>query len=181
MIGADAERVLLEKLRGSRAESEEGLQQLHDLTRSSLFGLALRMTGRPDLADDAVQETFVDVIRGLRSFRGDARLTTWLYRIAVRASTRIAVRSKQAGQVLPEELEATAAGPGESAEQRDGAARVLRAIAKLPANQRAVVALSALKELPQTEVAEILGVPTGTVYSRLHSARARLSELLRSD
>lgn len=178
MIGVDDERALLEGLRGSRTAREAGLRQLHDLTRAKLFGLALRMTGRPDLADDAVQETFVDVMRGINGFRGEARLTTWLYRIAVRASTRIAARSKRAGEVLPDDLVGDGAGPDETAEQRDGAARILRAIAALPAHQRAVVALSALEDLPAREIAVVLGIPEGTVHSRLSGARRRLRERL---
>lgn len=178
MIPGDLEQALLERLRGGRSAREQALRELHDLTRTSLFGLALRMTGRPDLADDAVQETFVDVLRGIDGFRGEARLTTWLYRIAVRASTRIATRSRRAGEVLPEDLVGGEAGPDETAEQRDGAARILRAIVALPAHQRAVVALNALEDLPATEIAVALGIPEGTVHSRLNAARKRLRELL---
>jgi RNA polymerase sigma-70 factor (ECF subfamily) len=62
--------------------------------------------------------------------------------------------------------------------QREGAARILAAMAQLPATQRAVLALAALDDLPQTEIAVVLGVPPGTVYSRLHQARERMREAL---
>ncbi|QDU65370.1 RNA polymerase sigma factor [Engelhardtia mirabilis] len=178
MIDLVDEARLLTLLRGRGAEREAAVRELFELTRTSLFGLALRMTGRPDLADDAVQETFVDVLRGIAGFRGDARLTTWLFRVAVRASTRVASRARGREEVLPDDLDAGSRDPSHSATQRDSAARILRAIAALPAPLRAVVALSALEGLAQTEVAQVLGIPSGTVYSRLHEARARLREAL---
>lgn len=181
MIDADHERRLLEQLRGGRRERDRGLRDLFESLRQPLFGLALRMTGRPDLADDAVQETFLDVLRGLKGFRGEARLTTWLFRIAVRAALRVAARSRGKTEPLPEELADRGAGPAESAARADAASRVLAAIATLPPAQRAVVSLMALQELSQVEVAEVLGIPAGTVYSRLHEARARLRERLDVD
>ena len=184
MIDADEERRLLALLRGSRRDRERGLRELFESVRQPLFGLALRMTGRPDLADDAVQETCVDVLRGLPGFRGDAKLTTWLFRIAVRAATRVAARagarigSRRAA--LPEDLVDPARGPSQEATQLDSAARILAAIHALPAPQRAVVSLTALEELSQTEVADVLGIPVGTVYSRLHDAREQLRRSLAS-
>ena len=178
MISADTQARILELLRGSKAQRDRGLQDLYTELRAPLYSLALRMTGRADLADDAVQETFVDILRASNSFRGDARLTTWIFRIAVRASTRVASRARAKAGDLPDDLPSAGSDPALTTEQLDGAARILRAIASLPAPQRAVLALSALDGLPQVEIASILGVPEGTVYSRLHSARAKLRELL---
>lgn len=178
MIGPEEEARVLALLRGGPRERDAGMRELFERTRASLFGLALRMTGRSDLADDAVQETLVDVLRGVDGFQGEARLTTWLFRIAVRASMRVAARAEGRSRALPEEMSRVAESPAQLAEQRDSAARILAAIASLPAGQRAVLALSALEGLPQTEVARILGVPPGTVYSRLHSARRMLRERL---
>lgn len=178
MIEPDDEARLIGQLGSGGRARDAALEELFQRLRQPLFGLALRMTGRPDLADDAVQEALVDVLRGIPGFRGDARLTTWAYRIAVRAATRVAARNRRAHEDLSEDLAAGAADPQRLAAERDGAARILAAIAKLPAPMRAVVALSALDGLDQTEVAEVLGVPVGTVYSRLHAARARLRELL---
>lgn len=178
MIAAEDEERLLSLLRGDSKAREAGQRELFELTREGLFGLALRMTGRPDLADDAIGETMLDVIQGLKSFRGEARLTTWLYRVAVRASLRVAARARDRTVELPSGLVSSVSGPAQSAERRDEAERILAAIAGLPPRQRAVVALSALEELPLTEVAAILGVPEGTVHSRLHAARERLLERL---
>ena len=181
MIDPRTEERLLALLRGKRRERDAGLRELFESTRPALYGIALRMTGRPDLADDAVQETCVDVLRGIEGFRGEARLTSWLFRIAVRASLRVASRARRRDDVASDELVGEVAGgedPSVTSAQRDAAARILNAIASLPGPQRAVIALSALKGLAQTEVAEVLGIPTGTVYSRLHEARKALKARL---
>jgi RNA polymerase sigma-70 factor (ECF subfamily) len=178
LIEPKLEARLTADLRGGQEERERALSVLFEHTRESLYGIALRMTGRPDLADDAVQETFVGVLRGADGFRGDARLATWLYRIAVRAAMRVSDRSRRPTEPLPEELAVGSHEPPEELAQREGAARILAAMAQLPATQRAVLALAALDDLPQTEIAVVLGVPPGTVYSRLHQARERMREAL---
>lgn len=178
MIDPETERGILTRLRGGRRARTRAIGDLFEALREPLFGLTLRMTGRPDLADDAVQEAFLDVMRGWESFRGESRLSTWVFRIAVRAALRVAARAATRSEVVPEELRDGSAGPSETLAQADSAARVLHAIAELPPGQRAVVSLMALEELSQVEVAEVLGLPAGTVYSRLHEARAGLRERL---
>lgn len=178
MITVEEEAHLLALLRGDARARREGQRELFERTREDLFGLALRMTGRPDLAEDAVGETMVDALQALTSFRGEARLTTWLYRVAVRAALRVAGQAKGRTVELSADVPSSRSGPAQAAERRDSAERILAAIATLPPAQRAVVALSALDGLPLTEVAVVLGVPEGTVHSRLHAARERLRQKL---
>lgn len=178
MIEREEEARLSARLQGPRGARESALGELFELTRSAVHGIALRVTGHADLAQDALQETFVDVLRGIDAFRGDARLTTWLYRIAVRAAIRVASRARGRAAPLPDELATGGDEPDGELARREGAARILAALSRLPAAQRAVLALAALDDLPQTEIAEVLGVPVGTVYSRLHQARERMRELL---
>jgi len=173
----DEERLWAEIRSGGAARSE-ALRALFESLRRPLFGLALRMTGRADLADDAVQDAFVDVLRGIDGFRGEARLTTWTYRVLVRAATRIAATRSSRQEPLPEELAGPAEDPRETLAQREGAARLLEALQRLPAPQRAVLSLAALEDLPRTEIAAVLGIPEGTVHSRLHAAREALRSVL---
>ncbi len=169
-----------------RRAREDALHELFQHVARPLFQLCLRVTCRPADAEDAVQETFVDVLRGIDGFRGEARLTTWLFRIAIRAALRVKSRSERAERVSagafdgvePDGRRAHANGggadPADLLAEREGAARVLSAIARLPAAQRTVLGLAALEDLPRVEVAQILGVPVGTVDSRLHAARETL-------
>ena len=180
MIPVEREREIVAALtRGTPAARDRALGEFAALVRRPLASLCLRMTGEPHAAEDAVQETFVQLLRGIDSFRGEARLSTWLFRIALRASSRIRARH---GRDAADALVDVGGDPGDDPARRaamaDERRRVLGAIARLPVAQRSVVALSAIQELPRAEVATILGIPVGTVDSRLHAARERLRELL---
>lgn len=180
MIDPATEARLLAALRSDdRLAHDAALGELHARTARPLFQLCLRITCDAGDADDAVQETFVDVLRGLRSFRGEARLTTWLFRIAIRAAMR--VRNRRAARrptaVDPAKIAADD-DPADHAADRENAARLLAAIDQLPAAQRTVVGLAAIEGLPHAEIAAVLGIPVGTVGSRLHEARDRLRLLL---
>ena len=179
MIPATDEARLIE-LMGHAETRDQGMQELFERLRGPVFGLALRITGRPERADDALQETFVDVMRAIDRFRGESRLTTWIFRVAVRASTRVASRAGRTVDALPEDLRSSAVDPAESASDRDAAAQILAAINRLSPPLRAVFALAGIDELPRAEVAEILGIPEGTVHSRLNAARERLKAELES-
>lgn len=96
----------------------------------------------------------------------------------MRAAIRVAGRAEKRAAPLPDELATGGDEPPDALAQREGAARVLAALSRLPAPQRAVLALAALDDLPQTEIAAVLGVPVGTVYSRLHEARERVRAAL---
>jgi RNA polymerase sigma-70 factor, ECF subfamily len=125
-------------------------------------------------ADDAVQETFLAVHFALPSFRGHAQLSTWIHRIALRCA--LAVRTKRGLVAAADEDERVSEPHGQS----DARLTLDRALARLPADHRAVLALFAVEGLSHREIAEILNVPEGTVWSRLHHARRRLIELLGS-
>ncbi len=151
--------------------------------RQRVFQLAHQLTGNVALADDVVQETFLQVYRDLPAFRGDAQLGTWLYRITMRTALRARARAK--AHESSGELEADgaaqlrdAAHPNEALEARDRMRRVQAAMARLPIEQRAVVALFAVEGFGHVEIAAILGIPEGTVWSRLHQARKALAAAL---
>ncbi len=140
--------------------------------REPLHALCLHLTGCRADAEDAVQETLVAVHRGLPGFQGASRLTTWAYRIALRAAFQVRGRRRDGVPLDPE----TSGGGGESEmAARDEARRVVAAVARLPAEPRAVLSLFAIDGLSHREIADILGVPEGTVWSRLHAARRVLA------
>jgi RNA polymerase sigma factor (sigma-70 family) len=126
-----------------------------------------------DRGDDAVQETFIAVLRSLRSLRDPDALHGWVRRIAVREAVR-AARPGQTVAVAPDDLRDLPATLPDLAAVLD----VRAALAELPPLHRAVLVLRDLDGLAEAEVAQLLAVPEGTVKSRLHRARAAAREVL---
>ena len=154
-----------------------------------LYALALRVTRDADLAADAVQEAFATALERAGQFRGDSAAATWLYRIVYNKSIDL-LRSRGREEPLEDddqsaadETELRAGGswsrpPDEvlfSAETRDA---LERALAELTPVQRAIFELREAEGRPTEEVAQIVGLPVGTVRVYLHRARLRLRRLL---
>jgi RNA polymerase sigma-70 factor (ECF subfamily) len=146
--------------------------------RDRLWAVALRTTGDPDEAADALQDAMVSAYRAAGNFRGEAQVTTWLHRIVVNAALdRLRRRQSRPTVPLPESDLAPAV-ERDALEERETAAEVHAALATLPAEQRACLVLVDIEGYPVDEAAAILGVPTGTVKSRCARGRARLAPLL---
>jgi RNA polymerase sigma-70 factor, ECF subfamily len=133
-----------------------------------VYRIVSRLAGKGDI-DDLVQEVFVVVHRRLSEFRGDARLTTWLFRIAYRvvgAHTRRERFRRRARELLLFEQSHPAPEPS------DEQARVRAALAELSYERRTALVLFEVEGWTADEIARGVRVPTGTVYRRLHEARA---------
>jgi RNA polymerase sigma-70 factor (ECF subfamily) len=146
-----------------------------------VFGLALRRLGDRGRAEDAVQETFASIWRAARSYRPERGPgAPWLYAVARNAITdRGRARAEPPAEV-PDEP-SPEAGPPERAEAGWTAWRVHRALEELSANERSVIELAYWSGLSQSEIAEFLGIPLGTVKTRTRAALARLADLLEED
>ncbi len=154
-----------------------------------IYNYLLRMTQNPAEADDLTQETFIRVHRGLPTFRGEASLSTWIYRIATNVSLdhfrRRATREASA-LISLEEVELnrgwiadeSASPPEQLAAQSEMSACVQRFVHRLSPNYRAALVLHDLQGLKDREIADVLGVSLGTVKIRLHRARKKLREAL---
>jgi RNA polymerase sigma-70 factor (ECF subfamily) len=146
-----------------------------------VFGLALRRLRDRQRAEDAVQETFAAVWRSARSYRPErGPAAPWLYTVA-----RNAIVDRQRAKTdQPAEVPDTAStepGPADRAETSFVAWRVHRALEELPEKEREVLELAYWSELSQSEVAEFLHIPLGTVKTRTRSALARLADLLEGE
>lgn len=141
-----------------------------------VYNVAYRMLGRSQDALDATQEAFLHCFRHLPSFRGEAAFSTWLYRIAVNACYDVLRRRSPAGS-LDAQLAEPAPAP-DHADQVSLAADLERALAALPEDFRVVIVLHELQDLPVEQVAAVLGLPQGTVKSRLHRGRVALARAL---
>ena len=135
---------------------------------------------RSDLADDAAQEAFVRVWRSLRTYDGSAALSTWIYTVARNSCFTLMRRdSTRAKRFQPFEDDADFADeqPPDAADQC-ALQRVQDAVQSLPERQRTVLQLFYWQDQSVDEVAEMLGIPDGTVKTLLHRARQRLATLL---
>jgi RNA polymerase sigma-70 factor, ECF subfamily len=157
---------------------QSAFEDLYRRYARPVFGLALRRLGDRGRAEDAVQETFASIWRSAASYRPERGPgAPWLYAVARNAIVdRARARSETPGDV-PDEA-ADEPGPPDRAEQSWVAWRVHRALEELPEREREVIALAYWSGLSQSEVAEFLGVPLGTVKTRTRSALARLADLL---
>ena len=137
-----------------RAGETAAFEELVITYQHRVFGVAVRMLGNAAEAQEVAQEAFLRAHRGLAEFRGDAKLSTWLLRLA-------------GGE-----------WPDAAVERGEVEAALHRAIAELPEDRRIVVVLRDLEGLSYEEIAEVLDLELGTVRSRLHRARADLKEKL---
>ena len=157
--------------------------------RDRLWAVALRTTGDPEEAADALQDALVAAFRRADSFRGDAAVTTWLHRIVVNACLdRLRRRKVRLAEALPDDLDeradrgstvtADTLDPADVAVDHERRSAVLAALETLPPDQRAALVLVDMEGYSVEETAAILGCAPGTVKSRCSRGRARLLPLL---
>ena len=142
-----------------------------------LIAHAWRLMGDTDAAREAAQDAWADIVRGIGALQDARAFPAWAYRIVTRRCAR-QIHAAQARRVLAAEV---AAASGSEESETDGgpdAAKVRSAVAALPPDQRAAVALFYFEELSVAEVAVALDVPAGTVKTRLMHARRRLRDAL---
>jgi len=176
--GARDEDLVRRFLSGDRA-AFAALVERHE---RRVYNLALRMTGQHEDARDATQDAFLTVLRKLSTFRGEAAFSTWLHRVAVNACYDL-LRKRRRGPLLERgsDDDHPAAEPPpvpDHADATDLSIDVQRALLEVPEDFRVVMILHDVRDLPQEEVAAILGVPVGTVKSRLHRGRIALAKAL---
>ena len=172
--GALIERVALRE--------RDAFEELYARFARPVLGLALRRLGDRGRAEDSVQEVFAAVWRSASSYdkaRGPGG--AWLYTIARNAIVD-AQRRRQAPTVAdPPEVVSTDATPDEEAEASWNAWRVHRALETLPDTERAVIDLAYFSGLSQSEIADFLQIPLGTVKTRTRSGLARLADALEGE
>jgi RNA polymerase sigma-70 factor, ECF subfamily len=171
------DEALLRRVARGEADALTALYRRH---ADGLFGFLQRLAGDRMLAEEILQDTLLAVWRGADRFEGRAAVRTWLYGIARRRAHNRLRSARPADAALddvPEPAE-PAAGPEELTLVRLERDRVLTAVDGLSLRHREVVVLTFVAELSQAEIADVVGVPVGTVKSRLHHARAALVHAL---
>jgi RNA polymerase sigma-70 factor (ECF subfamily) len=169
---------LIERVAGG---DRPAFEELYRRYAKAVLGLALRRLGDRGRAEDAAQEAFLAIWRSARTYdprRG--RGAAWLYAVARNAITD-GMRRTPEPAAEPEETPGSDPTPADRAEASWTAWRVHRALEVLTENERTVIELAYWRELSQSEVAEALGIPLGTVKTRTRSALRRLADALEEE
>lgn len=164
---------------------EQALAALYDRHGGLAYGLARKILRDPELAEDAVQEGFLSVWRGAASFRPDrSRAASWILMLVHRRAVDLVRHEQRRAAESLDAVDAPELGGGDAAVtaldslQHEWAKRTL---AKLPDQQREVLELAFYGGYTQSELAERLGAPLGTIKSRMFNGMARLRELMEEE
>src|SRR5207302_4941458 len=141
-----------------------------------------RILGTEEDARDAAQDAFLSALRKVSSFRGEAQFTTWLHRVTVNACYDVLRRKRREPMFEARRDDEEPEPPGPAAPDHSDSAvtavDVQRALLEVPQEFRAVLVLHDVQDLAYEDIAETLGVPVGTVKSRLHRGRLALARAL---
>ncbi len=182
----DQEQTLLRKARSGDADAFEEIVRENEKT---VYSLALRHLGNPQDAEDAAQEVFLKAYSGLKRFRGDAKLSVWLYRITCNVCTDMLRRRKETVSLSAEkedgmpalELSDERFDPAAIAERSELREKVGEALTQLPEEARRILLLREIAGQSYEEIARTLELDMGTVKSRIFRARKRLCALLQGN
>lgn len=171
-------------LHGEPGAFDELVRRHLPLVRRLLYAI---LAGNAEDVEDAQQEVLVALYRGLQGFRGRSAFRTWLYRFVrnrgidyLRRITRMRARERRTAQLSPSTGIRDGSDPEAQLLLEERRDQITEALGELPAGARGLLMMREVEGLELTEISRILGVPTGTVKSRLHRTRARLAEVLRS-
>jgi RNA polymerase sigma-70 factor (ECF subfamily) len=173
------DKILIQKVNDGDLAALRILVEKH---KNLIWHIIISMTGRNSSSEDLFQEVFLRVMKGIRSFRSDARLSTWMGTIThhvcvdyLRKKKREAVFQDSEAELRPLSLMAS---DWKNKENEDINRLLLEAITRLPADFRTVITLYHLDEHSYKDIAEITGMPEGTVKSYISRGRNQLREML---
>ena len=165
---------------------DEKFEQIVSEHSSFVYNVAYRMMGNPDDADEVVQDTFLSAYRARDRFRGDAQVTTWLYRIATNAALMRLRKNSRKKEISTDPTEVYqridradwADAPDRTALNNELSQEIQRGIQRLPDDLKAAVILRDVQELTNDEAARVLEVSVSALKARLHRGRGMLRNIL---
>lgn len=163
-----------------------------DTYRDRVYNTALGIVQNAEDAEDVAQEVFIQVFRSIGNFKGESKLSTWLYRIATtrsldllrsrKSKKRFGLLQRLFGEGDEPVMEIPDFNhPGVALDRKENAARLFRAISQLPENQKIAFTLHKLEDLSYQEVSEVMQTSLPAVESLMHRARQNLKKLLEKD
>jgi RNA polymerase sigma-70 factor (ECF subfamily) len=175
------EQLLQRCASGDREAQREAYRRYAD----QVYRTALHVLGQPVDAEDALQDVFLRLFSAAPRFRGQSKVSTWLYRVTVNHCLNLLKRARSRPVALPEdaaeELVADPAQvPDQTAARREEQTTARAFLARLAERDRVILVLREIEELSYREIADVLGVAEGTVMSRLSRARERLAAVARA-
>lgn len=183
----DSDADVVAAAKGGNPSAFEELFHRHE---RNIYRLALSITGRPEDAEDVLQDAFLRAFEHLGDFRGDSRFYTWLARIAVNAglmrlrkmrgdkSMPIDDAVNEEGETIPREFREWKPDPEQIMAHGELQAILQQAVRTLSPSRRAIFMLRNVEDLSNVETAELLGLPVTTVKTRLHRGRLQLRKQL---
>lgn len=182
-----ADREMIQAIRAGNPDAYRGLVEKY---QNRVYPMVYGMVRNREDASDITQDAFVKAYHSLPKFRLESSFYTWLYRIAMNLAIDFLRKSKRRGEGLFDDEVATKSedgtiaerhtheGPAKSLERKQLMGAIMAALEQLPTDQKQVILLRELEGLSYQEIAEIVGIPQGTVMSRLFYARKKLQSLL---
>ncbi len=172
-----------ELVRQLQSGSEEAFNQFFDEYRSTIYNFGLRFCGNPDEASEVLQETLINTFRHIKKFKGQSKLSTWLYRIASNACL-MRRRKEKKGDVSLSEMEEDfniepddhRFNPDDLLQKKEMGKIIEDALLELPEQYRIPFILKEIEQLPHQQIAEILEVSESNAKVRVHRARLMLRE-----
>ncbi len=180
MVSQLTDEQLVEKAVGN---SPEAFGEIVKRWERKIFALCFGMLNREDEAKDAAQETFIAAFRNLKNFRGDAKVSSWLHRIAINQCLTTKRRAKSRSESFIDDGEnqnekffvaPTKLLPSRTTEQNERLQFVRQAVKSLPVDLRQIVLMKEFEEMTFQEIADTLDLPLSTVKSRLYTALKQL-------
>jgi RNA polymerase sigma-70 factor, ECF subfamily len=171
-----------------QSHDEHAMAELVTRYQRYVYRLAFHLTGKPNEADDLAQDAFINILRGISSFRGRSSLTSWIYVIVLNTFRDAKRRQARRPETLLEDRPGGAAQAQgapiweqtDSLLQEELTQTLQKALTEVPEDFRAVVVLYDVLGYAYEEIAHMLGIPIGTVKSRLHRGRGFLRKRLGS-
>jgi RNA polymerase sigma factor (sigma-70 family) len=179
----------LELIQGLKNGEEPAFKYLVDTYQDRVYNTAMGILQNAEDAEDVAQEVFIKVFRSIHNFKGDSKLSTWIYRIATtgaldvlrsrKSKKRFGIIQRLFGENNEPEFELPDFNhPGVSLDRKENAAKLFKAIAELPENQRVAFTLHKLEDLSYQEVSEVMATSVPAVESLMHRAKQNLRKIL---
>lgn len=176
MTKAETDQELIGRVVSGDNQAFDEIMRIHE---DRVFSVCLRIVNDRELALDATQDTFLTVFRKASQFKGNSALGTWIYRIAVNTCyDQIRKTKRHRNPPLPDHLDPSDPSAQEAIDSAMLRPEIEEALAAIPVEFRAAVILSDIEGMSLPETAQILGVPVGTVKSRLFRGRRLLAKRL---